>query len=234
MIKLFAHRGYLLPQQRCKENYENLENSLLALQQALAMNFPAIEFDIWYYQQNLYLKHNEPKDEELKMLPTLNDYFAKTTKILGDKASNIKYWCDFKNIDDNNVKKVLEKLKRSLQENEIAIDNCYFAPFITNYQLAEFVYQEFITFFDNKIKFVAVNDRIDNDDDIKNLNNFLQKNNIKFLSIDHNLINQNLIKKLPQDIKYLAWTVNDFAKIKELNKLQIEYFATDVITPAMI
>ena len=48
MIKLFAHRGFVL------ENAQ--QNSIESLKEAVKENFKAIEFDIWFLNGNLVLK----------------------------------------------------------------------------------------------------------------------------------------------------------------------------------
>jgi glycerophosphoryl diester phosphodiesterase len=231
MIKLFAHRGYLTENQRKTANFEKIENSIISLKQAFDRGFTAIEFDIWYYRQELLLKHNQPEDNEINDLAKFSNYFDYN---INDKDNKISYWCDFKNINLDNLKTILEKAKKILQKQEINLNNCYFAPFITDYQLASDVYQKFIEFFSDKINFVALCENLNNINDINILGDFLNKNNIKFLSINHNLINQELIKKLPNNINLMAWTVNDIARINHLNSLGVCYFATDIITPQMI
>lgn len=231
MIKLFAHRGYLTDHQRKIADFEKIENSIISLKQAFDSSFTAIEFDIWYYRQELLLKHNQPEDNEINNLAKFSDYFDRK---ISNNASKISYWCDFKNINLDNVKTILEKVKKILQKQEIDLNNCYFAPFITDYQLAEDVYRKFIEFFSNKINFVALCEDLNNINDINILSEFLHRNNIKFLSINHNLINKELIKKLPKNINLMAWTVNDIARINHLNSLGVCYFATDIITPQMI
>jgi len=65
---------------------------------------------------------------------------------------------------------------------------------------------------------------------VLDLKQFLQKNNIKFLSIFHKLLTKDLLNIL-SGIEIFAWTVNDPARLYELEKLGVENFATDKITP---
>ena len=54
--------------------------------------------------------------------------------------------------------------------------------------------------------------------------------NIKFLSISHELIDRNLLEKL-NNTEFCVWTVNDKERIIYLEKLGIKNFITDKITP---
>ena len=54
MIKLFAHRGYLL----ANNNEKILENSKRALENAYQNNFRAVEFDIWNNERQDQSIHN--------------------------------------------------------------------------------------------------------------------------------------------------------------------------------
>ncbi len=80
----------------------------------------------------------------------------------------------------------------------------------------------------DKVNYVAVCE------DAKNfgaLYDFMKKNNIKFLSIFHELINKNFIKKF-KGIEIFAWTVNDENRLRDLQTLGVEHFATDrIIAP---
>jgi hypothetical protein len=69
------------------------------------------------------------------------------------------------------------------------------------------------------------------DKEIKKYHHFLQQNQIKFLSINHNLINQKLVEEL-KDVKIFAWTVNNQSRLKELEKLGVKNFASNIIKPA--
>jgi glycerophosphoryl diester phosphodiesterase len=81
-----------------------------------------------------------------------------------------------------------------------------------------------------KINLVAVCDKIENEQDEKNLRDFLTENKIKFLSIFHKLINKNFLEKF-SDIEIFAWTVNDLNRLQELEQLGVKNFATDSILP---
>ena len=51
---------------------------------------------------------------------------------------------------------------------------------------------------------------------------------IDFVSIDHLLINSELLKKIKPS-KLLAWTVNDIKQINDFYMLGVDKFATDKV-----
>ena len=61
----------------------------------------------------------------------------------------------------------------------------------------------------------------------------LQKNHIKFLSIQHTIIDKNFTK-IFSDITLFAWTVNDLARLRDLQKIGVKNFTSDIITPQML
>ena len=58
MIRLFAHRGF------AKGNI--LQNSIASLNHAHKSGFKAIEFDIWFLEEKLFLSHDRPKKNAFK------------------------------------------------------------------------------------------------------------------------------------------------------------------------
>ncbi len=210
MIKLFAHRGF------AKEGV--LQNSIQSLENAYKTGFRAVEFDIWLCDGKLLLKHDRPKENE--NLPQLKDYFV--------FANQLDYWMDFKNLDRNNVTELLKLLKAEITAHFIDLNKIYFAPYITDHKLAFEMLIEFRKVFGQNLQFVAVCDRLDNQLEVRELRDFLSKNQIKFLSIFHKLINEDFIKNF-QDIELFAWTVNEVLQLQRLNKLGVNNFATDEI-----
>ena len=84
MVKLFAHRGFVT---------ENIsQNSIASLKQAYDFNFRAVEFDIWFLDEKLVLKHDQPLEKEINNLPKFRDYFS--------FKNELTYWMDFKNLDE--------------------------------------------------------------------------------------------------------------------------------------
>lgn len=214
MIKLFAHRGFITG--------NILQNSIASLKNAYDFGFKAIEFDIWFLQQELFLKHDRPKIEELNNLPKFKDYFLFN--------NDFEYWLDFKNLDEKNIDEILKMVKKTIEELGINLDKIYFAPFITNYNISGNIIKKFRSYFGERVNFVAVCEKLRNNKEVKILREFLSENKVKFLSINHKLINQDFVK-LFSDIEIFAWTVNDQARLKELEKLGIKNFATDKIFP---
>ncbi len=231
MIKLFAHRGFVV------ENAQ--QNSIESLKEAVKENFKAIEFDIWFLNGNLVLKkdiefdvcflngklvlkHDQPKIDELDNLPVLQNYFC--------FGNSLEYWMDFKNLDENNAFEALTLTKDEIIAAKIDLNQIYFAPFITDYKKAAKVFAEIRRVFGDESNLVAVCKNIEKDEDVKNLQEFLAKNNIKFLSIFHKLLDENFVKNF-NGIEFFAWTVNDLSRLLELEQLGIKNFATDKITP---
>jgi len=192
MVKLFAHRGFV--------KAGIAQNSIASLKQAHKSGFKAVEFDIWFLEGKLFLKHDHPKKNELKILPNLSDYFSYKNEFC--------YWLDFKNLDEKNAGAALKIVKKEIDEVSLDMDKIYFAPFITDYKIAKKVFEKILKIFGNKVQIVAVCEELKTAQDIKNLHDFLTKNKIKFLSIFHELIDKTFIKIFPK-IEIFAWTVND-------------------------
>ena len=209
MIKLFAHRGFV-------ENNMK-QNSIASLKNAVAKGFKAIEFDIWWVDGEFVVKHDKPKREEKFSLPRLQDYLIYKNKL--------EYWFDFKNLDQNNVDDALKKLKADLILKEIDLNKIFFAPYITDYDLAIKISVKFRNFFSQKINFVGV---CDNELGVIEIINMVDMELIDFVSINHALINPELLQKI-NSTKLLAWTVNDIKQINDLYLLGVDKFATDKI-----
>ncbi len=214
MVKLFAHRGFV--------EGEIAQNSVASFKQAYENNFRAIEFDIWFLQQKLFLKHDLPKKNELKNLANFSDYLVHKNEFF--------YWMDFKNLDEKNADEALKLAKEQIEKAQINLEQVYFAPFITNYKISEKIFKKIKKIFGSKTNLVTVCQHLKSDEDVEVLREFLTKNFIKNLSIFHQLIDEKFIK-IFSDIKIFAWTVNDLKRLKELEKLGVQNFATDKITP---
>lgn len=211
MTVLFAHRGFVNLQKGIREN------TIESLNEAVRLGFSAVEFDIWISNSELIINHDDPKGV-LEGLPRLEDYFK-----FGNK---LKYWMDFKNIDQNNIDKVVLLLKEAVTTQKIKTEQLYFAPFIEDYDLSEIVLNKLRDSFGSKTNLVALCQK---EKDINDLIDFTAKNKIKFASIKHSLINEDLIKKL-KDVTIFAWTVNKLEIMKRLESIGIKNFATDKIT----
>lgn len=213
-MRLFAHRGFVLESQQ--------ENTVASLNQAVEAQFKAIEFDLWFVAQRMVLKHDKPSDEEAPILPDLGDYLA--------YKNDLVYWLDFKNLNEENATKALMIVKREIEDAEVKLDQIYFAPFITDFVLAEKIYLRIRNIFGSRAKIIAVCENLKNENEARDLKSFLDRNNIKCLSIFHQLIGKNLLQIL-SGIEIFAWTVNEISRLKELEALGVANFATDKITP---
>lgn len=213
-MRLFAHRGFV------EENIA--ENSLPSLIKAHQLGFRAIEFDLWFFNEELLLKHDRPLVCEFKSLATLKNYFC--------FGNEMTYWLDFKNLSENNVFQVLRLLEKYLNEASINLDQIYFAPFIVCHQIAAKIFGKIREVFGQKTQVMAVCEELKNSTEIENLRQFLSQNSIKFLSIFHRLIDENFME-IFNDTEIFAWTVNDSKRLHELEVLKVKNFATDKICP---
>lgn len=214
MSRLFAHRGFTAG--------SHPENSVASLKESVAQSFSAIEFDIWFVARKLVLKHDQPKENEIEILPTLSDYLI--------YKNDLNYWLDFKNLDEENSAKALILAKSEIENADVKLEQIYFAPFITNLEKAEKIFTRIRNIFGPKVKIVAICDSLKNEKEAQDLRNFLDKNNVKCLSIFHQLLSKNSVQ-IFSGIELFAWTVNEMPRLKELESLGVANFATDKITP---
>ena len=211
MTTLFAHRGIINKERNIKEN------TIQSLEEAIRLGFKAIEFDIWFSDSNLFINHDNPKSTNF--LPTLQEYLK-----FGDKLT---YWMDFKNMNEDNIHKILPLLDQAIKTHNIPLKQIYFAPFIDQYDKAEIILEKIKNHFKQQVNIVAICSTKENLDEVIELT---KKNNIKNLSIQHELINHNTINKL-NHLTLFAWTVNDLKQAKYLESLNIKNIATDTLLP---
>jgi glycerophosphoryl diester phosphodiesterase len=209
MIKLFAHRGFW--------ESADLQNSISSLKRAYENKFYGIEFDVWFYENQLVLKHDEPKSK--KDLPSFAQYL--------EYDNDFTYWIDFKNLDLANVEKVFSMTKQDLISAKITPKKYYLAPFITDYEIAKNLVKAARKIFGTEVQFAAV---VEHQSELEELIEFLKIEKISYLSISHKLINAELLKKLT-NVEVFVWTVNDLERLEELKELGIKNFITDSITP---
>jgi len=214
MVKLFAHRGF--------HSQGIPQNSIASLNEARKNHFHGIEFDIWFFDGELILKHDKPTKKEMNNLPVLRDYFSFKNEFF--------YWMDFKNLDEKNSEAALQLVKKYVDEAAVNLNQIYFTPFITDYKITEKIFKKIRNIFGKNVNLVAVCERLKTAEKVKILQNFLIENNVKFLSVFHQLIDENFVKAFC-GIELFAWTVNDLARIEKLKNLGVKNFATDKITP---
>jgi len=211
MIKIFSHRGFI--QNNIKQN------TIASLKNAVKNNFKAIEIDIWYLNSELYLNHDKPNLNNLKNLTKFRDIFVYKNKL--------NYWLDFKNLNESNVIEAINLVKKDLLENKIELKNIFFAPYITDYDLAEKISHQIHKIFNEKVNILAV---CDESSQIKNVIDLLDLEVFDYVSMNYNLIDDNLLKNLSPK-KIFAWTVNDEKIFHELILKGVEQIATDKILP---
>jgi glycerophosphoryl diester phosphodiesterase len=233
MNKLFAHRGY--------NKGLTTENSIASLEEAVKNSFTAIEFDIWFFKNHLVIKHDKPKLQELSSLPKLREYL---------KYSNIlDYWCDFKNINEKNARIVAKTTKELVSDCQILPAKIFFTPYLPCNNISR--HQEYRKIFaeirqeilleplsntalenGNKgFNLVAVIDDMPNNSTEKGkIFDFINSENFDYFSINHRLINQELLKNIEAK-KVLAWTVNSFNDLARIKALGVENFTSDTICP---
>jgi glycerophosphoryl diester phosphodiesterase len=206
-IKIFAHRGF--------SEKSIKQNSIESLKNAYNKGFVAIEFDIWFDKNELLIKHNSPKNDEI--LPRFSDFLR--------YKNHFYYWLDFKNLNQKNAILALKIADEEIRRKKIKLEKVFFAPFITDEKKSTQIYKKIREVFGDKVNVVAVCENLENP---KNYYDFLKKNNIKFLSIYHKIIDEKFIK-IFSDIELFAWTINDSKRISELTKLGVKNFASDVL-----
>lgn len=202
----FAHRGLVTK--------KSPENSIASLEAAFDAGFEAVEFDLWFADGQILIKHDQPKNGE--NLPNLRQYFR-----FGNK---LNYWLDFKNLDHKNVKTAFEIVLQDVIEVGIDFDKIFLIPFETDYQKAEFFCDEAQKVFGQKAQFGLV---IEEASQINNLQKICFDKKIKHLSVFHQLIDAEFVEKF-SDKRIFAWTVNDQKRIDQLMRLGVKDFATDL------
>ncbi len=214
MARLFAHRGF------CAELHP--QNSVASFKEAVAQGFGAIEFDLWFLSQKLVLKHDEPHQDEIPNLAVLSDFLTHKNELF--------YWLDFKNFDEKNCVRALMRAKAEIENAQVKIEQIYFAPYVTNRELAAKFFAQIRSVFGVKAQIIAVCDQFNDCETVVDLKKFLDQNNVKSLSIYHQLLDQESLSVL-RGIEIFAWTVNDVKRLLELEALGVQNFATDKITP---
>lgn len=201
-MNLFAHRGLVTK--------DSPENSIASLTAAYSKGFRGVEFDLWFLDGKFVIKHDEPKGEAL---PSLNDFLC--------FGNDMTYWLDFKNLNESNAVAAFDLAKQEISRAKIDFNKIYFAPFITDYSLAEKVKN----ILGKNFQFVAV---CKTKDQIPTLKNFYRASQVKFLSVFHELIDEDFIKEFPQ-AEIFAWSVNDLERLKNLTTLGVNNFATNLL-----
>ena len=197
---IFAHRGLVTK--------NSLENSIASLEAAYQAGFRNIEFDLWFLNGALSVKHNKPEGENL---PTLCDYLC-----LGNKMT---YWLDCKNLDGSNAKEALELIFYEIKKAKINLEQIFLATFA----LDDEVLTQARRIFGKDVKFIFA---CGESNKISELEKICTQNEVKFISIFHEFIDADFVKKFSNQ-EIFAWTVNDVNRLKELEALGIKYFASD-------
>ena len=217
-MAIFAHRGLVDVE---KNIYEN---SLESLQNALDAGFLAIEFDIWFVNQQLIISHDEPKSNQSS--PTVFNFLQHS---LLHSQKSLFYWLDFKNVSLNNATEIAIQTKNIIENLNLPLKNCYFAPFITDYHLAKQIYTKWQNIFGD-FSFMAV---LEHESQFAECQKFISENQIHHLSINHQLLkNQsimNSLKKNCQNTQLFAWTIKNLATYLDLKQQQIKNFASDIV-----
>ncbi len=211
-IKIFAHRGLIA------KNIK--ENTLDAFKNAYQNNFRAFEFDIWYLKNQLVLKHNRPNT--LSNLTKLEDFFA-------EFQNKTEYWLDFKNLHSKNCDATIKAVKKIIGDLEIKPQKLYFAPFITDLEKAENIYQTIRKYFGKDTQIVAVLEKL-NQKDYQKFYQKLKSANIYGLSIYYKNINLEF-KKIFHDIKIFAWTVDNQKTVNFLEQIGVENLTSNKLFP---
>ena len=228
-FKLFAHRGYA--------QKGATQNSIKSLDMAVKYGFKAIEFDVWLLSKrkdqtpdfdlnyddscesnnHLLVSHDLPSRVFLEKMPEFSEFLS--------HGNSLEYWIDLKNATTKNSNEFAKKIFYEICKKSIDFSKILIAPFITDYEMAREVLEQFRKVFGKDLRFVCVCEFAS---EIKPAVDFIKKNQLKFLSINERLIDKTLIKSL-SDVEILAWTVNDQRRLEDLVGLGIRNFATDDI-----
>ena len=214
--KLFSHRGLLIGNSKLKEN------TIKAFQNSIDNHFKAIEVDIWYYQNELILHHDQP----IKKI----DNYDKLSDLFKEFGNKIEYWLDLKNLKQKNATTALNKLKLLIDKNKIDYDKILFVPCLkkTNLKQNEFAYKEVRNIFGKDCNLAAFTTNI-NKNNLQKYYHQLKDYNINKLSIKFSNIDEEFIK-IFYDIEIFAWTVDNKKTLDYLTKLNIKNFATNILT----
>ena len=204
---IFAHRGLVTK--------NSPENSIASLEAAYRGGFRTIEFDLWFLNGALSVKHDKPEGEDL---PTLCDYLR-----LGNKMT---YWIDCKNLDGSNAKEALELIFYEIKKAKINLEQIFLATFALDSEALA----QARRLFGKNVKFIFA---CGESDKIAELERICAQNEVKFISIFHEFIDADFVKKFSNQ-EIFAWTVNDVKRLKELEALGIKYFASDHLPPSSL
>lgn len=215
---LWSHRGYV--------NKESEENTVVSLKMAYEKGCRHIEFDIWYLNGEMVLKHNEPTAEELSAgsLTKLRDYFA----VYGNEMN---YWMDFKNLSSENIDEALEFLRVVVNEVGIEYERIYFTPYETNWKRAVVLQRKASAKFAGIKNMLVLDEKSFDKSRVGEYSRVLMENNIRYLSIHHDFVDGEVVESL-KGVNLFAWTVNEKAEFERLKKLGVENVCTDRIVYA--
>lgn len=197
---IFAHRGLVTK--------NSPENTIASLEAAYQAGFRKIEFDLWFLDEALLVKHDKPEGENL---PTLREYLR--------FGNEMTYWLDFKNLDQSNAKATFELAFSEIKKAKIDLRKIFLATFVLDRELIVRARE----IFGEDVQFIAA---CGDKDEIVELENLCLQNQVKFISIFHELIDADFVKRFSAQ-EIFAWTVNDVKRLKELEDLGVKYFASD-------
>lgn len=209
-MKIFSHRGLV--------DKDHKENTIEAFKNAYNHGVRAIEFDIWFLENQLVLHHNKPVN--LENIAKLKDLFTQF-------GSEIEYWCDFKNLTSKNCDDAISHFKQIVDELKIDHQKLYFAPFNSNFSKAKRIYTSINKYFGKSSKILALKKKLE-PAEYQEFYQELKENNIFGLSIEHSNVTEEF-KKIFSDIAIFAWTVNDQKIADDLKAIGIENIASDKI-----
>lgn len=207
MLKIFAHRGFVT------EN--SPENSIAALKKANQLNFQGVEFDLWFFNDQFVIVHDQPDQNIINKLPNLKDFL----NLQQDKL----FWLDFKNLNQQNYIKAIETLASDLKNTNLS--KIYFIPGSCDYDLLSKIIDYMRNKLGKKIKFGAY---VEDAAKINEVLKFIKLKEIKILSIFHELINDNLLQKIPE-VEIFAWTIKNQNDYFRLKKIGVKAFASDIV-----
>lgn len=217
-MKIFSHRAFL----RKKMSDSNIvENSIAGLKIIRDLGFKGVELDFWFFDGDFYIKHDKPNFDELSKLPKIRNCLL--------FRNDIEYWLDFKNLQQSNLDDAIKKLKSEFEFCDILPSKIYLVPYINDAKSSIEVLAKMRQSLAKEIQIAALKDELRKEDQ-RQYYEFLKANNLKYCSINHEIIDEDFMK-IFSDISIFAWTVNDINRAKFLKKLGVTAIATDDILP---
>jgi glycerophosphoryl diester phosphodiesterase len=212
---LWSHRGLV----ETKEQ----ENTITALDNSFKAGYRNIEFDIWFLNNQLLTKHDEPTKEELA-----NNKLVSLKEFISRYGTKLQYWMDFKNLTLENIDAFLPVYKKIIDEVGIKYNSIWFTPYEPNWEIAMVLQAKARKAMPGINNMVVMDPYVFKKEKTREYYKILQDNNIKNLSIYYEIIDEQFLS-IFKDINMFVWTVDNLEEYKRLKNLGIMNICTNKI-----